>query len=197
MKINKVICLTPDEKFLRLYRAEYECKGHTGQWTFASRKDQPEAMSLVCKPDAVIIIPFIMEDGVSKIVIAREFRVPIGDYVHAFPAGLIDDGEDIIATAKRELKEETGLELDKVLECSPPLYSSPGLSDESSVLVFVEASGKLSTENQENTESIELLALDANQIKELISNTGEFKNAKISVKCWPVLNFALKRLGVN
>ena len=35
----------------------------------------------------------------------------VGDYVYNFPAGLIDEGETPEVAAKRELKEETGLDL--------------------------------------------------------------------------------------
>lgn len=41
----------------------------------------------------------------------REFRLAVGDWVYNFPAGLIDAGEEPVESAKRELWEETGLEL--------------------------------------------------------------------------------------
>ena len=75
---------------------------------------------------AVMIVPFCGE----KLVVTREFRVPIGGYEYSFPAGLIDDGEDPVTAAKRELREETGLEIRKVLTVSPPVFNSPGLTDE-------------------------------------------------------------------
>ena len=40
--------------------------------------------------------------------------------------GLIDEGETAEQTAIRELKEETGLEAEGVVECSPLMVSDPG-----------------------------------------------------------------------
>ena len=59
----------------------------------------------VVHPGAVAIIP-VLADG--KLVMEREFRYPHGRDFIEFPAGKIDPGEDILATAKRELEEETG-----------------------------------------------------------------------------------------
>lgn len=44
----------------------------------------------------------------NKVVIAREFRPGIGNYLNELPGGMIDDGEDPIDAGKRELLEETG-----------------------------------------------------------------------------------------
>ena len=39
-----------------------------------------------------------------------------GDFVINFPAGLIDEGEEFQESAKRELKEETGLDLIEITD---------------------------------------------------------------------------------
>jgi ADP-ribose pyrophosphatase len=56
-------------------------------------------------PGAVVIIP-VLEDG--RILLERQFRYPNGRVFIEFPAGKIDPGEDPLACAIRELKEETG-----------------------------------------------------------------------------------------
>jgi 8-oxo-dGTP diphosphatase len=47
----------------------------------------------------------------SKILLLQEFRLACNNWVYNFPGGLSDEGESPENTAKRELKEETGLEI--------------------------------------------------------------------------------------
>ena len=61
----------------------------------------------VVHPGAVAIIA-ILQDG--RVVMERQFRYPHQRTFIEFPAGKIDPGEEPLATAKRELKEETGFE---------------------------------------------------------------------------------------
>jgi ADP-ribose pyrophosphatase len=52
-----------------------------------------------------MIIP-VLDDG--RLLFERQFRFPIQRVLVEFPAGKIDPGEDRLATARRELLEETG-----------------------------------------------------------------------------------------
>ncbi len=56
-------------------------------------------------PGAVVILP-LFKDG--SVLLERQFRFPANGIFLEFPAGKIDKGEDLLAAAKRELKEETG-----------------------------------------------------------------------------------------
>jgi ADP-ribose pyrophosphatase len=55
--------------------------------------------------DAVIVVP-VLGDG--RLVVERIYRHPYRSYLHEFPAGGIDHGEDPLAAGARELEEETG-----------------------------------------------------------------------------------------
>ena len=59
----------------------------------------------IVHPGAVMIMPRL-PDG--KLLFERQFRYPSQRVFVEFPAGKIDSGEDPLATAKRELVEETG-----------------------------------------------------------------------------------------
>ena len=144
-----------------------------------SRKDDPIAD---VKPDAVVIIATINSGSGKRLVVTKEFRIPIWDYEYGFPAGLIDDGKDIDETVRRELKEETGLDLLKINHVSMPVYSSAGLTDESCLMVMVEAEGEVSDRWLEDSEDIEALLLDVDGIKKLLSS-----NKKIAAKAWGTL----------
>ncbi len=61
----------------------------------------------------VVAIPWYRrEDGVPCFVMEEQFRHGSMFVTREFPAGLIEDGEESLGAAKRELLEETGLEGD-------------------------------------------------------------------------------------
>jgi ADP-ribose pyrophosphatase len=179
--INSVTKLT-DYKWLNLYDVEYTtADGKTGHWTFASRKTPAPAGSPLVA-DAVVIIPLLKDGRKRKLVTIKEFRIPLGDYEYGFPAGLYDHNETAEAVAKRELKEETGLKLTKVLYVGPASVSSAGLSDESVVYVVCECTGEVSNAGNEGTEDITVDILDLDGVRALRASPN-----KISAKALPFL----------
>lgn len=47
-------------------------------------------------------------DEKSRILLVRQFRMPAGKYLWELPAGRLDEGENPLQAARRELREETG-----------------------------------------------------------------------------------------
>ena len=175
-----------DCKWANLFEVRYERKAKPEKsWIMCSRKDKP--VGNAGKPDVVVIIATIETDAGRKLVVTKEFRVPIWDYEYGFPTGLIDDGENVEQAVSRELKEETGLELVKIKHISAPVFSSAGLTDESSHMVLVEARGVVSNEWLEDSEDIEVLLLDIAGIRGLLAS-----DKKIAAKAWGLLyNYAI------
>jgi ADP-ribose pyrophosphatase len=168
-------------KWLNQYEVRFQRKSQTQRsWIMCSRKDEPIAKA--AQADAVVIVPTIDTDQGRKLVITKEFRIPIWDHEYGFPAGLIDPGEDVKATIARELKEETGLDLVCIRHISTPVFSSAGLTDESCNMALVEAQGTVSTQWQEQSEDIETLLLDVDGIRELMAS-----QKKIAAKAWGLL----------
>jgi ADP-ribose pyrophosphatase len=63
----------------------------------------------VVHPGAVMVVPlFESAPDQWRVVLERQFRYPVGKVMIEFPAGKLDPGEDSLACAQRELREETG-----------------------------------------------------------------------------------------
>lgn len=165
-------------KILNLFETTYKDRsGKERQWFFVSRKKDPDKDK--SKIDAVVIVSFLDD----KIVVLNQYRVPLRDYIYEDPAGIIDEGEDIFVAAKRELKEETGLDVITMDSWGNQLFNSCGMSDESCTIVFAKVEGEISLNNNEDSEEISVEVLTREEAKKIVKN----KNKKISAKLWLIL----------
>ncbi len=126
----------------------------------------------------------------DKLILVRQFRPPIDNYIIEFPAGLVDGGEKHDTAALRELREETGY-IGRVTGVTCPVYSSPGMTNETTALVFIDIDENL-PENlnpktqMEQTEDIEVLLVDLEKLKSFLeerSESGDFIDAKVMSFC--------------
>ena len=62
------------------------------------------------EPDGVVIYSLYGEQQ-DKVVLIRQYRYAINDFVYEFPAGLVEKQEPYKEAAVREMKEETGWSL--------------------------------------------------------------------------------------
>jgi ADP-ribose pyrophosphatase len=188
MHIQKIEQLT-HEKWLNLYAATFEHDGHNGRWVYASRQSQPQTKH---SAEAVIIVPVQrMRNKPPRLVMVKEFRIPVGDYVYAFPAGLIDPGESIEEAARRELREETGLEVVAVHRVTQPLYSSSGLTDEAVSMIFVDARAMPKKQPKlDASEDLQVLLLDFPAICRLCDD----RSVRIEARAWTIL-YSYQQLG--
>ena len=167
-----------DCEWINLYEVDYADKnGSVSSWAVVSRKSEP--ITDAASPDAVVIVPVLDTPEGKRLVVTKEFRVPIWDCEYGFAAGLIDEGQTIEQTIEKELKEETGLDLVKIVHISSPVYSSSGMTDESCCMAIVEAKGQVSDEHLEDSEQIEAMLMDVDDIQELLES-----GKKISAKAW-------------
>lgn len=189
-KITKLNTLI-QTKFLSMYEAEYENRvGNKKSWMISTRKSRETLEGKFFKDkkdddDAVVIAA--LHKPSNKLVLVKQFRVPVNDFVYEMTAGLIDDGEDFKTSVKRELKEETGLDLKEIKADKGHLYLSPGMTDECVNLVYCTCEGELSTEYMEDDECIEPMLVSVEEAKEIIAG-----NVNMDIKCYLVLqNFII------
>ena len=81
---------------------------------------------VVHHPGASAIVA-IDED--NRIIMEKQFRYALNDYLLEIPAGKLDAGEDSLVCAKRELEEETGIIASEWISLGT-IATSPGFCDE-------------------------------------------------------------------
>ena len=172
-----------DNRFLNMYDLQYENKvGGQGIYHIASRGASIEELKLKThknKPDGVIIYALYGPKR-DKVVMVRQYRFSVDDYVYEFPAGLVDAGETYGQAGARELKEETGLDFTPVKAdemYSKPLFTTIGMTDESCATVYGYASGKISKEGLEDNEDLEVIIADRKEVRRIL------KEENVSINC--------------
>ncbi len=112
---------------------------------------------------AIGIIP-IDEQGNTWLV--GQYRYPLNEYSWEIPEGGSPEGEDILATAKRELKEETGL-IASSWELFMRIHTSNSVSDEVGYVFLATGLTQGDTEFEE-TEDLKIRKLSLNEAVEMV-----------------------------
>lgn len=190
-QIHEVKKLT-DNRFVNLYNVKATSVHNTPvNYFVASRARNTEDLKLVTKenhPDGVIIYSVYGPER-DKVVLVRQYRYTLGDYIYEFPAGLVEPGEEFHSAAVRELKEETGLTLEPVTVAEgfeKPYFTTVGMTDESCATVYGYASGEVSNRGQEASEEIEIVIADRDEVRRIL------KEEKVAIMCAYMLMHFLK-----
>jgi ADP-ribose pyrophosphatase len=128
--------------------------------------------SIVEHPGAVAIVP-VFDNG--DVVLLRQFRPSIGGELYEIPAGTLEPGESPLATAKREIIEETGYKAKK-WEKIAEFYTAPGFCNEL-MHVFVGKGLSPATAPGDADEIIEPIRMPMKKALDLIRR-GKVRDAK-------------------
>ena len=120
-------------------------------------------------PDAVAIVAV---DDKDRVVLVRQDRPAAGKQLLELPAGLIDDGEEPLESAKRELREETGLQGGTWRELWS-FFSSPGFIDER-ITMFAAEGLEQGERDLDDGEEVEVVKWTKD---ELLANLDEVEDA--------------------
>lgn len=174
---------TTDNRFLNMYNLHYENKlGQKKLYYVASRSKDAEHLKMktrINKPDGVIIYSIYGEKR-DRMVLVRQYRLSIDDYIYELPAGLVDEGETFAQAGARELKEETGLDFEPLTVDEmyhKPFFTTIGMTDESCATVYGYASGTVSSEGLEASEQLEVVLADRAEIRRIL------KEENVSMNC--------------
>lgn len=139
-----------ESKFIKVYDLQYKESKHYFNATRRSLADlmaiKTDEEFIAALPDAVTCVVILnIKNEEPRLLLNYEFRYPTGQFLLSPPAGLLDpedmnSSDPLLATAKREIEEETGLTLsenDLIFTINPLLFSTPGMTDESNALVCI------------------------------------------------------------
>lgn len=114
-------------------------------------------------PDWVVIIPvFKDENGIVRVIMEQQYRHGSDSVSREFPAGLVEEGEDALEAAKRELLEETGIEAEnwKLLGNVSP---NPAFMANRQHYFLAEGLKMVSGQNLDANEQIDVLSIPLRQ----------------------------------
>lgn len=201
-----------ESKFIKVFDLQYEEGKHYYDATrrtsdnLVATKSTEELCHML--PDAVTCVVILnVKDESPKLLLTKEYRYPVGQFLLSPPAGLIDVSDEteenpILSAARREIKEETGLEIqtqDTLFLINPLLFSSPGMTDESNALacaiLHLDDLSSLSQKGAVGTECFDGFLLLSKEEAEQILKTGtDADGIFYSVYTWASLMYFVSDL---
>lgn len=117
----------------------------------------------------------IVASNGKEIFLVKQFRTAIEKEILEIPAGLVNENEDIVMAAHRELQEEIGYNA-RQMKLLTKFYPSPGFTNEVTY-IFLAEDLYLSKLPEDEDEFITIEMLPIHKIREFI-HTNETKDAK-------------------
>jgi ADP-ribose pyrophosphatase len=127
---------------------------------------------IVEHPGAVGIIPL---KGNGDIILVKQYRKAVEEYLLELPAGKLEAGEDPGECAARELKEETGYRARNIRYVSS-FYTSPGFSNEV-MHVFIATGLEYEEKKPDEDEVIKIIEINHEEALDMALN-GKLRDAK-------------------
>jgi ADP-ribose pyrophosphatase len=124
---------------------------------------------------SVVVLALEESGPESQILLERQYRHAVRDYLWELPAGRIDEGETELAAAKRELLEETGYTA-KSWRRILKFYVSPGFLDEY-MAVYLARQLRAGVAQPEADEKIEQKLVPLSQALQM-ALSGKIRDAK-------------------
>lgn len=136
-----------DGKFIKYYEMKYLNKvGNEKIYEMVAMHDIKSVDDIGKVTSGLSIIAYTDD----KILLLKEYRMAVHEEVINLCAGMIEPGESIEESARRELYEETGLEIEEITHVLPPVYAAVGISDVKTQVVFAKVKGTISDHSEED-----------------------------------------------
>lgn len=149
-ELKEIRKVSPGE-YLNKYELEYETSdGNRKIYEMVSQNPDLHPDTIGKERTGVVLVVF--DHYHEHMLLGVEFRMGVNCRVVNNISGFIDPGETIEMAAARELKEETGLDLTKLLDVLPFSFTCPPVTDMATALVVCEAEGELKPSDNSNEE---------------------------------------------
>ena len=120
----------------------------------------------------------IIAEFENKIYFVKQFRYPYSKVLLELPAGKINEGENPLDCAKRELQEETGL-IATNIKLLQTIYPTPAYTDEV-IYIYVAEGVTKGNMHLDDDEFLNVVPIDVQTVKDMLSR-GEIHDAKTLV----------------
>ena len=145
-------------------------------WIERTQSQLPNGMErekvIVHPGNAVAILPV---NG-DRCKLLRQYRYAVGQYIYEAPAGTMEEGEDPMETAHRELIEETGFRAATIVP-KGFIYTTPGFTDERIFLYLARDLSPSDEYGKDEDEVIEVVDVALQEIPGMIRD-GTICDAK-------------------
>ena len=137
-------------------------------------------LEIIRHPGASAVVPFLSDPAGDdpQVMLIRQYRYAAEGYLYEVPAGRLDANETPDHCARRELREETGCEAERV-EHLVTIYTTPGFTDEK-IHLFMAVGLTHGEVAREADEFIEVETMTLSRALSLVER-GEIQDAKTAL----------------
>lgn len=132
-------------------------------------------------PNWITVVPIVQVDGRDNFLLVRQYRHGSDSITLEFPAGMVDPGEDILETAKRELLEETGYRshsIERVATVNP----NPAFMTNNTSTFIARDLTKVAEQSLDHHEEIDIITMDIDEFDKLVG--GDLVNSAITIQAY-------------
>lgn len=111
----------------------------------------------------------IVQNDQGEILIEKQYRWGVDDFVYELPAGWINESEDSVDAAKREVVEETGYIVRDVVKLGK-IYPQPGFCTMHAIIFKAEIESQKTATPEFDEEDTEMEFMSLEKIKSLVKD---------------------------
>ena len=149
-------------------------------------------LEMIRHPGASAVVPFLSDPAGDdpQVMLIRQYRYAAERYLYEVPAGRLEKNEPPDDCARRELREETGCDAERV-EHLVTIYTTPGFTDER-IHLFMAVGLRRGETAHEADEFIEVETMLLSRALSLVER-GEIQDAKTALALLYVAGFRAGR----
>jgi len=137
-------------------------------------------------PNWVNIVALTKE---KEVILVKQYRHGADIISLEIPGGVIDEGEDALMAAKREMLEETGYVFEEMIKLAD-LYPNPATSTNITTTFLATGGIKIKEQELDDQEEIDVILASVDEVKQLLKENKIAQALHVAA-----LFYALEKLG--